>query len=76
MIGCYMWDFQAGREMPIEVMEYQCSQGLEWLLEGEIEGMVFLASNLCDLDLPTVDWTRRWVAEHAERTIPGRRAST
>lgn len=76
MIGCYMWDFQAGREMPIEVMEYQCSQGLEWLLEGEIDGMVFLASNLCDLDLPTVDWTRKWIAEHAELTIPGRRAST
>lgn len=69
MIGCYMWDFQAGREMPIEVMEYQCSQGLEWLLEGEIDGMVFLASNLCDLDLPTVDWTKQWIAEHADRPL-------
>jgi hypothetical protein len=70
-----MWDFQAGRDMPIELMEYQCSLGLDWLLSGEIDGMVFLASNLCDLDLPTVNWTRGWVAEHGERSISGRPGS-
>ena len=70
MIGCYMWDFQGGREMPIDVMEYQCSQGLEWLRSGEIDGMVFLASNLCDLGLETVEWTKDWITRNGDVPVP------
>jgi hypothetical protein len=53
--------------MPLPVMEQQCSLGLRWLQEGRIEGMIFLASCLCDLGLEPVEWTRKWIAEHGGR---------
>jgi hypothetical protein len=70
MIGCYMWDFHAGRELPIELMEYQCTHGLDALRSGEIDGIVFLASNLCDLDLSTVRWTKDWIARNGDASVP------
>lgn len=63
VLGCYMWDYGAKRPMPLDLMKFQCEQGLRWLQEGRIEGMIFLASCICDLDLETVEWTRQWVAE-------------
>ena len=35
----------------------------KWLRQGRIEGMIFLASCICDLELEAVEWTRRWIAE-------------
>ena len=61
-LGCYMWDYGNRRPMPLEAMEKQCSVGLRWLREGRIEGMIFLASCICDLGLETVEWTRDWIA--------------
>jgi hypothetical protein len=51
--------------MPLELMQKQCEIGLRWLREGRIEGMIFLASCICDIELETVEWTRRWIAEVA-----------
>ena len=53
-----MWDYGAKRPMPVNLMEKQCETGLQWLQEGRIEGMIFLASCICDLGLETVEWTR------------------
>jgi hypothetical protein len=61
-LGCYMWDFGTAKPMPIAAMKKQCEFGLNRLRDGQIEGMIFLASNLCDLDLETVEWTRQWIA--------------
>ena len=47
--------------MPIELMEHQCRMGRKWLENGRIEGMIFLASCICDMGLETVEWTRRWI---------------
>ena len=63
VLGCYMWDYGTKRPMPVERMREQCEIGLRWLIEGRIEGMIFLASCICDLDLEAVEWTRRWIAE-------------
>jgi len=46
-----------------------CEVGLRWLREGRIEGMIFLASCICDLGLKTVEWTRRWITEVGDQTI-------
>lgn len=62
VLGCYMWDYGEKRPMPVEAMERQCTTGLRWLREGRIEGMIFLASCICDLGLETVEWTRDWIA--------------
>lgn len=62
-LGCYMWDFGVKAPMPLEAMRRQCETGLRWLKNGEIQGMIFLATNICDLNLETVEWTRQWIQE-------------
>lgn len=69
LLGCYMWDFDAGSPMPLDRMKRQCELGLKWLKSGEAEGMILLATNLCDLGLETVAWTRRWVQEVGDQPL-------
>ncbi len=69
VLGCYMWDYGAGKEMSVENMRWQCEQGLALLKTGEIDGMIMLASCICDLNLPAVEWTRRWVAQVGRQTL-------
>lgn len=69
LLGCYMWDYGAKRPMPLELMKKQCERGLEWLQEGRIEGMIFLASCICDIGLETVAWTRDWIMSVGERNL-------
>jgi hypothetical protein len=63
LLGLYMWDFGTRRPMPPELMKKQCTLALKWLREGRIEGMIFLATNICDLDLEAVNWSRSWIAK-------------
>jgi hypothetical protein len=63
LLGCYLWDFGTSKPMPLELMKKQCELGRRWLEQARIEGMIFLASNVCDLELETVEWTRKWIAE-------------
>lgn len=63
VLGCYMWDYGAKRPMPLELMQRQCELGLRWLEERRIEGMIFLASCICDLGLDAVEWTRQWIRQ-------------
>ena len=69
VLGVYMWDYGARQPMPLSAMELQCSLGLRWLQEGRIEGLIFLASCICDLDLEAVEWARNWIAEYASTRI-------
>lgn len=72
LLGCYLWDFGTSKPMPLDLMKKQCEVGRRWLEEGRIEGMIFLASNVCDLELESVEWTRQWIAEVGSRALPGR----
>ena len=47
----------------------QCELGLEWLKQGRIDGMIFLASCICDLDLETVEWTRKWIQKVGDQEL-------
>lgn len=69
VLGCYMWDYGQGQPMPVDLMEKQCELGLGWLRQGRIEGMIFLASCICDLELEAVEWTREWIAGKGEERI-------
>jgi hypothetical protein len=72
VLGLYMWDYGAKRPMPLDLMKRQCELGLRWLREGRIEGMIFLASCICDLKLEAVEWTRQWIAANAATPLgPG-----
>jgi hypothetical protein len=69
ILGCYMWDYGAHQPMPVATMEKQCTLGLEWLRSGRIDGMIFLASCICDLGLETVEWTRNWIRQVGDARV-------
>ncbi len=69
LLGCYLWDYGASRPMPLELMQHQCLLGRRLLREGRIEGMIFLASCVCDLELDTVAWVRNWIDEVGDAAI-------
>ena len=70
VLGCYMYDYGNGKPMPLDLMKHQCELGLGWLRDGRIEGMIFLASCICDLELETVEWTRGWIREVGDEPLP------
>jgi hypothetical protein len=70
VLGCYMWDYGTNTPMPVEHMQHQCEMGMRWLRTGRIEGIVFLATCICDLGLDAVEWTREWIARVGAETLP------
>jgi len=70
VLGCYLWDYGGKKPIPLDLMQRQCQLGLEWLKQGEIEGMIFLASCICDLGLEAVEWTRDWIARVGKHSLP------
>lgn len=62
LLGIYLFDYGASREMPLPALQRQCELGLQWLQAGRIDGLIFLASAIADADLPAVAWARDWIA--------------
>lgn len=69
VLGCYMWDYGDSKPMPIPLMEKQCKTSLQWLREGRIDGMIFLASCICDMGIEAVEWTRNWIREVGDQIL-------
>jgi hypothetical protein len=69
-LGCYLYDFGNNRALPLDRMKHQCTLALRWLQEGKIEGIIFLGTNVCDLNLETVEWTRAWIAQVGSQALP------
>lgn len=69
MLGCYMFDFGKKEPLPAPLMKLQCETGLRWLKERRIEGMIFLGNTVADLEFPSVEWTRKWIADVGETKL-------
>jgi hypothetical protein len=69
VLGCYLFDYGGNKQMTVDRMKRQCELGLKWLHQGKIEGMIFLASNVCDMGLPAVEWTRKWIASVGSQAL-------
>ncbi len=69
MIGCDFWDFVNKAPVPVELMQFQCELGLEWLRQGRIDGMIFLANTTMDVGLESSLWARQWIAEVGEELV-------
>jgi hypothetical protein len=69
VLGCYMWDYGEKKPMPVAALQRQCEQGLEWLRQGRIHGMIFLATCICDLGLDAVEWTRCWIQKVGDQKL-------
>lgn len=61
MLGLYMWDYGSHAPLPLDLMQHQCALAGRWLAEGRVDGLIFLASCICDLELEAVEWTREWI---------------
>ncbi len=69
MLGLYMFDFGNKAPVPVDLMEHQCETGLNWLKQGRIEGLIFLGNTVADLDFPSVEFSRQWIAEVGDQKI-------
>ena len=69
LLGIYMWDFGEKKPISLERMEQQCRFALQWLKEGKIEGLIFHCTPLCGMKLESVEWSKEWIARHADDAI-------
>jgi len=65
-LGIYLWDFGGAKPMPLEHLKRQLKLGLEWFRKGEIEGLVFLCSSICNRPYPAVRFCREWLSKHGD----------
>ena len=66
LLGIYMWDFGNAKPITMELMKLQLEFALEQFKQGQIEGMIFHCTPLCDLGLEAVDYSRKWIAEYGD----------
>ncbi len=66
LLGVYMWDFGNAKPITMELMKLQLDFALEKFKAGQIEGMIFHCTPLCDIGLEAVDYSRKWIAEYAD----------
>ena len=69
LLGCYMYDFDQCKSMPVERMKMQVELGRRWLCEGRIAGMIFLATPNVDVGLEAVEWTRQWIGQVGDEAL-------
>ncbi len=69
VLGCYMWDYGTKQPTPVGAMQKQCDLGLQWLRDGRIDGIILLASCVCDIELEAVEWTRKWIERVADEPL-------
>lgn len=60
-LGLYLWDYALRKPMPMDLIKHQSEVALKLLKQGRIEGVIFVASCICDLELEAVEWTREWI---------------
>jgi hypothetical protein len=68
-MGVYMWNFNNKAVVPAELMRHQLDCAYRWLKLGEVEGLIFHCTPLCDMDLKAVEYCRRWINDHGEETV-------
>jgi hypothetical protein len=69
LLGIYMWDFGNSKPISVESMKLQLDFALVKLKQGQIEGMIFHCTPLCDLNLEAVLYSRKWIAEHGNERV-------
>lgn len=68
-LGCYTYDFNACRPLPVSLMQHQVDLGYQWLTAHRVAGMIFLATPNFDVGFEAVEWTRQWVRAHGEEGL-------
>ena len=66
VLGIYLWDYGAGRRMPLDLLERQCELARKLAHAGRISGIVFLTINN---DAEAVGWTAGWIVRVGEEAL-------
>lgn len=66
LLGIYMWDFGGCQELPVTLMAKQLDYAHALYESGQIEGLIFHCTPLCNKGLAAVDYARKWIAQHAD----------
>lgn len=66
LLGIYMWDFGGRKELRKELMAQQLDYAYRLYKEGQIEGLIFHCTPLCNKGLAAVDYARQWIAKHGD----------
>lgn len=64
LLGIYMWDFGGKKELSAEFMVRQLDYAYMLYKEGQIDGLIFHCTPLCNKGLAAVDYARDWIAKH------------
>lgn len=81
-LGIYLWDYTGideakkddptykfGKPVPLDLMEHQCSLGLQWLKEGRISDLVILGNTSLDIGISSAPWMRDWIKKHRDENL-------
>lgn len=68
-IGVYTWEYGKGKDVPLDLLEYQCELGLKWLKEKRIHEMIFMGNTLFDMGFPSSEFVRKWIAKVGNQTL-------
>ncbi|MFA7157879.1 MAG: hypothetical protein WC299_01150 [Kiritimatiellia bacterium] len=68
LLGIYMWDFGGKKELGADFMARQLDFAHRLYMAGEIEGMIFHCTPLCNKGLAAVDYARKWIEKHGEES--------
>lgn len=66
MLGIYMWDFGAAKPLDMDLMRHQLDTALKLYRKGEIEGMIFHCTPLCNKKIEAVQYARDWIAHYGD----------
>ncbi|MCL2303753.1 MAG: twin-arginine translocation signal domain-containing protein [Planctomycetaceae bacterium] len=69
LLGVYMWDFGNAKPITMELMKLQLEFALEQLKQGQIEGLIFHCTPLCDIGLEAVTYSRKWIDKHGDLIV-------
>jgi len=66
LLGIYMWDFGGKKELSKDFMAKQLDYAYRLYKEGQIEGLIFHCTPLCNKGLAAVDYARQWIAKYGK----------
>lgn len=64
LLGIYMWDFGGKRELERGFMVKQLDYAYRLYKEGQIEGLIFHCTPLCNKGRAAVEYARTWIDAH------------
>ena len=66
VLGLYMYDYGAGRRIPLDLLEQQCATALELAHAGRVRGIVLLTITN---DPEALTWTANWIQRVGDQKL-------